>query len=63
MKVCITEHECPGFGTIPAGSLWADDSPYTAATDMFDDVAAPVAVAPKPMKSTPRKFGTKEQPL
>ena len=28
MKVCVTEHRVPSFGTIPIGSLWADDSPY-----------------------------------
>lgn len=59
MKVCTIEHECPGFGTIPAGSLWADDSPYLADGDKFADVAARDAAPAKP-KTTPRKFGTKE---
>lgn len=60
MKVCTTAHECPGFGTIPEGSLWADDSPYVTDenADLFDDVTT-ATPAPKP-KTTPRKFGTKE---
>jgi hypothetical protein len=28
MKVCITEHVVPSFGTVPVGSLWDDDSPH-----------------------------------
>lgn len=28
MKRCVTTHHAAGFGTIPAGSLWADDSEY-----------------------------------
>lgn len=38
MKVCISSHELPEFGTIPAGSLWADDSPYVVEADCFADV-------------------------
>lgn len=34
MKVCTEEHISPLFGTIPVGSLWADDSPY-----VLDDFA------------------------
>lgn len=34
MKVCIEAHVSPLFGEIPAGSLWADDSPF-----VLDDFA------------------------
>ncbi len=58
MKVCITTHTHPGFGEIPAGSLWADDSPYVTEDAMFADVPA---VEPKPAKEAAvRKFGQKE---
>jgi len=54
MKVCTVEHDAPGFGTVPGGSLWDDDSPYVIAADCFADVAdKPVAVA----KRVTRKFG------
>lgn len=61
MKVCTITHDCPGFGTIPAGSLWADDSPYVTEANAanFDDVA-PAEVAPAKPKTPPRKFGSKE---
>lgn len=54
MKVCTVEHDAPGFGTVPVGSLWADDSPYVIDADCFADVPdkpAPVA------KRVTRKFG------
>jgi len=55
MKVCTFEHEAPGFGTIPVGSLWADDSPHAVAADCFAAVAeAPVKAARAPKV---RKFG------
>jgi hypothetical protein len=40
VKVCTIAHEVPGFGHVPVGSLWDDDSPYlTEDNDMFfDDV-------------------------
>lgn len=38
MKRCIREHEAPGFGTIPVGSLWADDSPFIGEADAFRDI-------------------------
>jgi hypothetical protein len=40
MKVCTIAHEAPGFGFVPVGSLWDDDSPFlTEDNDMFfDDV-------------------------
>jgi hypothetical protein len=58
MKVCTVEHDADGFGTIPVGSLWADDSPYVVDADKFAEVEAePVAPAvAKPV----RKFGQKE---
>jgi len=38
MKVCTVEHHAPGFGLVPVGSLWADDSPYAAEADCFAPV-------------------------
>lgn len=58
MKVCITTHTHPGFGEIPAGSLWADDSPYVTEGDLFADVPADEPIPAKPVKV--RKFGQKE---
>ncbi len=60
MKVCTTEHTAPGFGTIPVGSLWADDSPYVIDDDCFADAPeAPVKVARAPKV---RKFGEPATP-
>jgi hypothetical protein len=60
VKRCTQEHEAPGFGTIPEGSLWDDDSPYVTA-DYFVDVDAEPE-APK-KKAPARKFGQpKETP-
>lgn len=55
MKVCTETHFAPSFGEIPAGSLWADDSPYLVDESKF----APVEEAPAaPVKRKPvRKFG------
>lgn len=60
MKVCTVTHTVPSFGTIPVGSLWADDSPYVVDADCFADVEVdPLPVKPK----TPvRKFGAKPAP-
>jgi len=58
MKVCIEAHDAPGFGHVPAGSLWDDDSPY-AQGEQF----APVDETPTPKpakKPATRKFGAKE---
>lgn len=55
MKVCTETHTRPGFGEIPAGSLWADDSPYID-DEHFDALAEDI---PKPAKKATRKFGTK----
>ena len=44
MKRCIEEHTVPSFGTIPAGSLWADDSPYVTDEGKFEFVAEEVEV-------------------
>lgn len=59
MKRCTTAHDCPGFGHIPAGSLWADDSPYItdANAEHFADVdAEPAPKAKKPAKSVKAAF-------
>ena len=59
MLRCIEDHESPLFGTIPVGSLWADDSPFVLGdyADKFAPVDdAPVEVAAKPVV---RKFAPK----
>lgn len=38
MKRCIEEHFVAGFGVIPEGSLWADDSPWLQKPEHFADV-------------------------
>lgn len=35
MKVCKKEHIVEGFGLVPAGSLWDDDSPYLVKAGNF----------------------------
>lgn len=55
MLRCIEEHEVPTFGTIPVGSLWADDSPFVVDVAKFEPVADEV-VAPV-VKKKARKFG------
>lgn len=50
MLRCTRGHEAPGFGTIPKGSLWDDDSPYVTDSSAFED-----ADKPKPKKSAARK--------
>ena len=61
MKRCITEHVVPSFGTIPVGSLWADNSPFlsdgTAAN--FEDVVA--EPEPEPVKQPVRKSNLKKK--
>ena len=58
MKRCIEDHLVPGFGLVPAGSLWDDDSPYVVDVYRFVDVDE--APAPVKVKKAPvRKFGTK----
>lgn len=54
MKVCIETHVAPGFGEIPAGSLWADDSPHAQDADKFAEADTPPPVV-KPKRAT-RKF-------
>lgn len=59
MKRCTTTHEAAGFGTIPAGSLWADDSEYITDdnTEHFVDVEAePVKAKPKKSKAVSAAF-------
>jgi len=65
MKRCIEEHHAPGFGTIPVGSLWDDESPYIGASAKFVDDALPrPADKPVAKKSAPtRKFGEKKGDL
>ena len=42
MKRCTVTHQAPTFGTIPAGSLWDDDSPYVDdAPELFVDADHP----------------------
>lgn len=65
MKRCIQEHTVDAFGTIPVGSLWADDSPYVIEADCFEQVDE--TPAPAPVKRPTRKFGqpapTPEEPI
>lgn len=50
MKRCTVEHVAPTFGTIPVGSLWADDSPYLSdeTAGNFEDVATDPEPEPTP---------------
>lgn len=57
MKVCTETHHASGFGEIPAGSLWADDSPFAQGDQFAPLELEPATVKPK---KAPRKFGTKE---
>lgn len=59
MKVCTIEHVSPLFGTVPVGSLWADDSPYVLDdfAHCFDEVEVEPVVPPAP--KIIRKFGEK----
>jgi len=54
VKVCIIEHDAPGFGLVPVGSLWADDSPYIGTPGCFADVADERA-QPKPARKRAAK--------
>lgn len=56
MKVCITEHHVAGFGDIPAGSLWDDDSPFVQKSECFA-LVVDEAPKPAPAKKATRKFG------
>ena len=38
MKRCIQTHHVAGFGEIPEGSLWDDDSPHVQKSEYFADV-------------------------
>ena len=55
MKICVETHTVTGFGVIPEGSLWADDSPFVVEVDK----CAPVETTPAPVRKKPavRKFG------
>jgi hypothetical protein len=56
MKRCIETHHIDAFGTIPAGSLWADDSHFIEQADKFEDVPeADPGLAP-----LSRKFGSRK---
>lgn len=60
MKVCIEAHVSPLFGEIPAGSLWADNSPYVLDdfAHCFADVDEP-AEEPVDSSKPVRKFKSK----
>lgn len=48
MKKCIEAHDALGFGHVPVGSLWADDSPFVQEADKFEDIETEAPVqAPK----------------
>jgi hypothetical protein len=56
MKRCTIEHHVDAFGTIPAGSLWDDDSHFIVDPHLFEDVPEPdPGLAP-----LSRKFGTRK---
>lgn len=55
MKRCTQTHNAPGFGEIPEGSIWADDSPYIGAAGCFEDVTDATPATRK--KPAVRKFG------
>jgi len=57
MKVCTETHHVASFGEIPAGSLWADDSPFVVESDKFAEV--PTAGEAAPVKPPLRKFNAK----
>lgn len=38
MKRCTETHYVAGFGEIPEGSLWDDDSPFVQKSEHFADV-------------------------
>lgn len=46
MRRCVEAHDVPGFGWVPLGSLWADDSPFVLEehADKFETVKPPKAV-------------------
>ena len=50
MKVCTVEHEAPGFGTIPVGSIWAEDSPFIIEADCFAEIEAEGPIRPRPTR-------------
>jgi hypothetical protein len=40
--ICVREHECSGFGTVPEGSLWdADHDVVKAKPAAFEQVLEP----------------------
>ena len=60
MKRCIKAHDVAGFGKIPVGSLWDDDSEYVTDdnADCFVDVntAEPEPEPkPKPVRGSRKK--------
>lgn len=55
MKVCTVTHTVAGFGEVPSGSLWDDDSPFVVEFDKFADITN--FDDPPPVKRPPvRKF-------
>ena len=55
MKRCIEAHHVAAFGDIPAGSLWADDSPYITDESLFTAADVPEPVDETPVKRPAKK--------
>jgi hypothetical protein len=55
MKRCIETHTVAAFGEVPAGSLWADDSPYIEDESLFVDADY------RPAKSAKNAKGATEE--
>ena len=53
MLRCVREHEAEGFGVIPVGSLWADDSEFVLDRSAFVDADA------KPKRAAAKQAATK----
>lgn len=58
MLKCIRAHEVGGFGLIPVGSLWADDSEFVGDASAFVDLDKPEPVPVK--KSAVKKSAAKK---
>lgn len=52
MLRCVKDHHVDGFGVIPAGSLWDDDSPYVVESECFVDADAPT-ITDEPAEPAP----------
>lgn len=60
MKRCIVTHSHTSFGEIPAGSLWADDSPFLSDETAGYFEAVDEEPPPVPKRKPVRKFGEKK---